>query len=198
MDLLRIREEVREERQHRQVEPHVPVGRVRLEDGHESDEGEGEQEGVLPQPDGERDDVDEDVELEGGDEEEAEVLEHLGEEVPEEPHVGRQLGHGEDEAVGGGEEAGVGAHEVEGREQEEPQEGSEHGHGGGRLPRRRLPCAVGIIPGQVELDEGNAMFLESTEHQNLACKWMQSCNPLSSPLKLCPWSCREARRRGAR
>ena len=147
MDLLRIREEVREERQHRQVEPHVPVGRVRLEDGHESDEGEGEQEGVLPQPDGERDDVDEDVELEGGDEEEAEVLEHLGEEVPEEPHVGRQLGHGEDEAVGGGEEAGVGAHEVEGREQEEPQEGSEHGHGGGRLPRRRLPGAIGVIPG---------------------------------------------------
>ena len=105
--LFRVWEEVGEERQHREVEADVPVGRVRLEDGDESDEGEGEQEGVLPQPDGERDDVDEDVELEGGDEEEAEVLEHLGEEVPEEPHVGRQLGHGEDEPVGGCQEGGT-------------------------------------------------------------------------------------------
>ena len=50
---------------------------------YQSDEGECEQEGVLPQPDGEGDDVDEGVQLEGGHEEEAKVLEHLGEKVPE-------------------------------------------------------------------------------------------------------------------
>ena len=148
-DLFCVGEEVREERQHREVEADVPVSRVRLEHGHKSDEGEGEQEGVLPQSDGERDDVDKHVELEGGDEEEAKVLEHLGEKVPKEPHVRRQLGHGQDEAVGGREEAGVGAHEAVGGEKEEPKDGGEHCHGGCRLLRRRLPGVVGIIPGQV-------------------------------------------------
>ena len=107
MYLFCVREEMREKRQHREVESDVPVSRVRLEHGRQPDEGEGEQEGVLPQPDGERDDVDEHVELEGGHEEEAKVLEHLGEKVPKEPHVGRQLGYGQDEAVGGRQEAGA-------------------------------------------------------------------------------------------
>ena len=111
---------MREERQHREVEADVAVSRVRLEHGHQSDQGEREQERVLPQPDGERHDVDEHVELEGGDEEEAKVLEHLGEKVPKQPHVRRQLGHGQHEAVGGREEGGAGAHEVVGGGQQEP------------------------------------------------------------------------------
>lgn len=52
--------------------------------------------------DGQRDGVDEDVNLKDAEEEEAEVFEHLGEKVPEEADVGRQVGDGEAEDKSGG------------------------------------------------------------------------------------------------
>ena len=152
---------MREEREHREVEADVSVGRVRLEHGHQTDEGEREQKGVLPQSDGERDDVDEHVELEGGDEEEAEVLEHLSEKVPEESHVGRQLGHGQDEAVGGGEEARVGAHEVVRGEKKQPKKDANIATVGAACLAADFQALFGsFLDGFSNLDEDKAMSLE--------------------------------------
>lgn len=55
---------------------------------------EGQREDLL-ELDGQREGVEEDVDLEDTQEEEAEMFEHLGEEIPEEADVGGQVRHRE-------------------------------------------------------------------------------------------------------
>ena len=78
--------------EHRQVKADVAVAGIRLEDGGQGDEAPGQEEGSITQPHSQGQHVDEAVELEGPDEEQPEVLKHLGEKVPEQANVGRQFG----------------------------------------------------------------------------------------------------------
>lgn len=99
-------------RQEGHVESDVSHSGVGLKDGDHSQLHEDEKHWMLLEFDGQRDGVEEDIDLEDAEEEEAEVFKHLGEEIPEEADVGGQVRNWEDEAIDG-------RQEVPGAEQEE-------------------------------------------------------------------------------
>lgn len=138
-------EQVAVEREHAEEEARVGDGRVRLEDGedaHEDGEG-GERLGA--QADGQAADVGEEVQPEDGEEEAAEGVEDLDEEVPPEADVGREVGERELDAVGALEEGPRVPRQDEGHAEEGGQAaGHDGGVRGGEVYGRGDPALLGL------------------------------------------------------
>lgn len=87
------------DRKEGQVESNVSHRGVRLKDGDHSQLHEDQKHWMLLEFDRQRDGVEENVDLEDAEEEEAKVFKHLGEEIPEEADVWGQVWYWENEAV---------------------------------------------------------------------------------------------------
>lgn len=112
-------------RQEGHVERNVSHRGVGLKDGDHSKLHEDQEHRMLLEFDGQRDGVEEDVDLEDAEEEEAEVFKHLGEEIPEEANVWSQVRHRQDEAIDGGEVV-PGAQQEEGETDEDEEAAQVH------------------------------------------------------------------------
>ena len=97
--LLHEGKEVREQGKECEEEANIADAGVGFEHRYEPDDHGGEEKRLVWKPDRERSHVEDQVDLEGTDEEDSEVVKHLGEEIPEYSHVRCQLRNSQDEAI---------------------------------------------------------------------------------------------------